>query len=231
MKMSQNSRCQPSIVFSLENPKSSLKLLQRLPSLVLALGTLGLISGLTACGGGTSDPFSNPPNISNPAVVGGRALSFAYYQKCINPIFLAQLQVQIGSTTSSNSCAGAGCHDSTTGTGGAFRVLPNAQQIDLSDPANTPAVIRNSDMYKNFYSAQAAVVIGSTAQSRLLNKPLVRGVLHGGGLIFANEDDPNARLIRYWISRPAPAGQDEFSAASNSLFTPADPKVGACNTQ
>ena len=37
-------------------------------------------------------------------------------------------------------------------------------------------------MYKNFYSAQGAVVLGSPTQSRLLTKPLVQGVLHGGGL-------------------------------------------------
>jgi hypothetical protein len=86
-------------------------------------------------------------------------------------------------------------------------------------------------MYKNFYSAQGAVIIGNTAQSRLLNKPLLRGVLHGGGLIFLSEDDANAKLIKYWISHPAPLGQDEFSIATYNMFTPPDPKVGTCNTQ
>ena len=55
--------------------------------------------------------------------------------------------------------------------------------------------------------------------------------LHGGGLIFLSESDPNVMLIRYWISRPMPQGQDEFSAAANAMFTPADPNVGTCNTQ
>ena len=63
-----------------------------------------------------------------------------------------------------------------------------------------------------------------------MNKPLVRGVLHGGGLVFDDVNMPEAKLIRYWISRPMPLGQDEFSAAANSMFTPADPATGTCNT-
>jgi hypothetical protein len=103
--------------------------------------------------------------------------------------------------------------------------------VDLADAANTAAAVRLSDMYKNFYSAQGATVIGSTTQSRLLTKPLLMGVLHGGGLIFTSEQDPNAQLIKYWISHPMPVGQDEFSTASNALFTPPDAKAGTCNTQ
>ena len=59
----------------------------------------------------------------------------------------------------------------------------------------------------------------------------MQGVLHGGGMIFESADDPNAKLIAFWISRPVPAGQDEFSTAANSMFTPADPNTGTCNTQ
>ncbi len=195
----------------------------------------GAVTGVTlllaGCGGGGANPLANPPSVSNPAVVAGKALSFAYFQRCINPIFLAQLSIQIGGVTSVNTCAGSGCHDTRTGTGGALRVLPEAPSINLSDAANTPDVIRNSDMYKNFYSAQGAVVVGSVTQSRLLTKPLVLGVLHGGGLIFLNEEDPNAKLIKYWISHPAPVGQDEFSTANYSMFTPPDPQTGTCNTQ
>ena len=76
-------------------------------------------------------------------------------------------------------------------------------------------------MYKNFYSAQGATVFGVPAQSRLFQKPLLLNILHGGGLVFANEQDINARRIAYWISQPAPQGQDEFT------FTPADPS-GTC---
>ena len=186
---------------------------------------------LAGCGGGSGNPLDNPPPVTNPPGTSGQKLSFAYFQKCINPIFLAQLQIQIGGVTSTNTCAGSGCHDNTSGTGGAFRVVGTAAALDVTDPANTPDVIRASDIYKNFYSAQGAVVIGAPTQSRLLAKPLVLGVLHGGGLIFLSEDDPNAKLIKYWISRPAPQGQDEFSTATYSMFTPADPKTGTCNTQ
>ena len=187
--------------------------------------------GLAACGGGAGNPFDNPATVGNPSVVSGQHLSFAYFQKCIAPIFTAQLQIQIGNVSSTNTCAGSGCHDNRTGTGGAFRVVANTQPVDLADAANTPDVIRATDTYRNFYSAQGAVVFGSATESRLLAKPLLMGVLHGGGLIFVSADDPNAKLIRYWISRPAPLGQDEFSPATYSMFTPADPKLGACNTQ
>lgn len=190
-----------------------------------------IASGLAGCGGGGGNPFGNPPLVDNPAAVGGQKLSFAYFQRCINPILLAQLQVNQGGVVSTNSCAGSGCHDNANGTGGALRVVPGAQALDVTNPANTPDVIRASDMYKNFYSAQGATVIGSPTQSRLLTKPLVQNVLHGGGLIFANDQDPNVKLIQFWISRSAPQGQDEFSSATYSMFTPADPNTGTCNTQ
>jgi len=194
-------------------------------------GLCGIALVLASCGGGGSNPLGNPPQIDNPTGVSGQKLSFAYFEKCINPILLAQLQINQGGVVSTNTCAGSGCHDNSTGTGGAFRVVPSAPVLDVSDPANTPEVIRASDMYKNFYSAQGEVVLGSAAQSRLLNKPLLRNVLHGGGLIFPDDQDPNAKLIAYWISHPVPSGQDEFSTASYAMFTPADPNTGTCNTQ
>jgi hypothetical protein len=165
---------------------------------------------LASCGGGS--PLGNPPQIANPPGVSGQKLSFAYFQKCINPIFLLPI-TQGGST---NTCAGSGCHDNTSGTGGAFRIVPSATAVDLGSTANTPDVIRASDMYKNFYSAQGEVVIGSATQSRLLAKPLLLNVLHGGGLIFASDQDSNAKQIRYWISN---AVADEFGTAASSLFT------------
>jgi hypothetical protein len=178
---------------------------------------------LAACGGSGNNPLGNPPNVSNPASSSAQKLAFAYFQRCINPIFFTQF--------GSNTCGASGCHDATNGTGGALRVIPNAQVIDVADPANTPDVIRASDMYKNFYSAQGQVLITAPSQSRLLNKPLVRGVLHGGGQIFASDQDPNIKLIEYWITHPSPLGQDEFSTATYSMFTPADPNAGTCNTQ
>jgi hypothetical protein len=196
-----------------------------------AAAALAALATIAGCGGSASNPLDNPAPVNNPGSQGGQHLAFAYFQKCIEPIFNKQLPIIIGGVTSYNTCAGAGCHASATGNGGAFRVVPNAAEVDVTNAANTPDVIRTSDMYKNFYSAQAAVVLGSTAQSRLLAKPLLLGVLHGGGLIFPSEDDPNAKLIKYWITHPAPQGQDEFSTATYGMFTPADPTTGTCNTQ
>jgi len=187
--------------------------------------------GLAGCGGSSdSNPFSNPPLVSNPAVSTGKKLSFVYFQRCVFPVFIAPLQVNLNGAVSTNTCAGSGCHDNTSGTGGAFRVIPGAQPIDLANSANTPDVVRATDMFRNFYSAQGEVVFDSPLQSRLLVKPLVLGVLHGGGLIFTSVQDPNVKLIEYWISHPMPQGQDEFSSAANNLFTPPDPKAGTCNT-
>lgn len=173
---------------------------------VVGLGILGV-----GCGGGT---------VNNESATGGQKLSFAYFQRCINPIFLAQLPIPGSAAT--NTCAGSGCHDNANGTGGAFRVIPSAANVNLADPANTPDVIRATDMYKNFYTAQGEVVLSSISVSRLLTKPRVQGVLHGGGLIFDSDLDPNVRLLLYWMTHAAPVGQDEFTS---------DPGAGACPTQ
>ena len=191
---------------------------------------------LAGCGGG-GDPLSNPGNVQNPVVTGGATLAFPYFEKCIFPIFLKELPIVQNGVSSTNTCSGAGCHDSNTGTGGALRVIVAASPIadaDLAAAATdtaTATAIRATDMYKNFYSAQGTTVFGSPIQSRLFDKPLVLNVLHGGGRIFTSQDDPNAKLISYWISHPVPKGQDEFSSSSYSMFTPADPATGTCNTQ
>jgi hypothetical protein len=183
---------------------------------------------VAACGGGGDNPLGNPPDIVNPPGGSGQSLSFVYFQRCINPLLVAQLSLPGGGT---GSCAASGCHDNANGTGGAFRTVATAAFVDLANPANTPDAVRLTEMYRNFYSAQGSSVIGSPTTSRLLTKPLVQGVLHGGGVIFADTNDPNVRLLQYWISRPMPQGQDEFSTASAAMFTPADPATGTCNTQ
>ena len=195
------------------------------------LGAALVAALVSGCGGGEGNPLGNPPTVLNPPASGGQRLSFVYFQRCINPIFLAQLQINQGGVVSTNTCASSGCHDNTTGTGGAFRVVQSAQSVNLADPANTPDMVRSSDMYKNFYSAQGSSVVGSPAQSRMLTKPLTLNVLHGGGVVFADMNDANARLLAYWIGRPMPQGQDEFSTSANTMFTPADPATGACNSQ
>jgi hypothetical protein len=198
--------------------------LQRRARTAVATAAAGAaVLALASCGGG--NPLANPDLVSNPLGTSGQKLSFAYFQKCINPVLQANLQIDQGGVISTNRCAGSGCHDNTNGTGGALRLVQTLQTGDLTNAANTPDVVRATDMYKNFYSSQGEVVIGSSTQSRLLAKPLLLNVLHGGGQIFPDLQDTNAKLIQYWISRPMPAGQDEFSAAADSMFTPA----GDCN--
>jgi hypothetical protein len=179
---------------------------------------------LAACGGGALD---NPPDVANPPGSQGQKLSYLYFQRCVNPVLNAPLRVVINGVATTNTCASGGCHDNATGTGGALRLLGQAQPVN---PLLGEAAMRASDMYKNYYSSLGESVVGSPDQSRLMNKPLVRNVLHGGGLVFDSVAMAEAKIIRYWISRPMPLGQDEFSAAANSMFTPADPATGACNT-
>lgn len=180
-------------------------------SALLALGALG---ALAACGGG--NPFSNPEAIDNPAGALGQRLAFAYFQRCVQPVLTSP---QPGAS----ACAAGGCHDSATGTGGALRLEAGAAQQDLAQDA---ATLRASAMYRNFYSAQGVAVIGAPDASLLLNKPRLAGVLHGGGLIFHGDDSEAVRRLAYWIGRPMPQGQDEFSVAAASMFE-AD---GACKS-
>ena len=185
------------------------------------------VLGLASCGGGNDNPLDNPNTLSNPTLSGNQRLRFAYFQNCVFPVFLKPLPIRFANgTTTINTCAASGCHDNANGTGGAFRVIPNAQPIDPSNPANTADIIRASDMYKNFYSAQGEVVFGSALTSRILAKPMVNGVLHGGGLVFESAQDADARLIQYWINNPSPSGSDEFSDPTFG-FTPGP----VCNSQ
>lgn len=184
------------------------------------------VLGLVSCGGGNDNPLDNPNTLTNPTLTGNQRLRFSYFQTCVFPVFVKPLPVTINGATTINTCAASGCHDNTNGTGGAFRVIPNAAPIDLANPANTADIIRASDMYKNFYSSQGEVVFGSALTSRLLAKPMVNGVLHGGGLVFENAQDADARLIQYWINNPSPSGSDEFADPTFG-FTPGP----VCNSQ
>lgn len=196
----------------------------RLPArLAPALAAGALL--LAACGGGALD---NPDSVQNGPSTGARKLSFIYYQLCVNPIFLAPLQINQNGVLSINTCAAAGCHDNSTGTGGAFRLIGSAPAVD---PSGAPDAIRLTDMYKNFFSSQGEVVMNDPLASRLLTKPLLLNVLHGGGLIFEDQQDPNVRLIQYWITHPMPEGQDEFSTAASGMFAGGVAASGNCLTQ
>jgi hypothetical protein len=196
---------------------------------LLLVGTAVCLAAifLASCGGGS--PLSNPSDIVNdPASMQGQKLSFTYFEKCVNDIFDAQLPITQNGVTSINSCAASGCHDTVNGTGGALRVVPRAAQVDLALASNTPDVIRTSDMYRNYYSAQGLTIVGAPTQSRLINKPQVNGTLHGGGVIFDSATNTNLKLMAYWISHPMPQGQDEFSTASSAMF---DSQNGSCKTE
>jgi hypothetical protein len=193
---------------------------------VMTGGTLVLAALVAGCGGGS--PLDNPADVANPPAEGSRKLSFAYFQRCVQPILEAQLPVTLNGVTTVNSCASSGCHDDTNGTGGALRLRGGAAAVDLTTAAD---LIRATDMYRNFYSSQGEVVFGNALASRLIAKPLVLNVLHGGGIVFDSVDDPNVRILRYWIEHPMPEGQDEFSAAGNGLFTPPDAATGTCNVE
>jgi hypothetical protein len=186
---------------------------------VRAAGGALLLALLAACGG--SNPLDNPPDISNGGGVEGDKLSFAYFQKCVDPIVTTNVDPN-------KNCSNANCH-APGGSGGAFRAITAATPISLVPPIDATAA-RATDMYKNYRSAAGQTLIDAPGDSRLLNKPLLNGTLHSGGQIFANDQVTEARTIRFWISNPIPPGQDEFSAANYSiLFSNGNPVTGTCN--
>jgi hypothetical protein len=189
------------------------------------LAALAASCGLLACGGGTG-VLDTSAAINNPPLNGGQYLSFAYFQRCVNPVLNARIANANSSTTS--TCSSSGCHDNISGAGGALRLVGAAPAVDL---AQSTAALRASEIYKNYFSSLGLSRLGAPDQSAMLNKPLVRGVQHGGGVIFVSASDPGAKAIAYWINRPMPPGQDEFSSAANSMFTPPDPTSGACNIE
>ena len=118
------------------------------------LAAFALAAALGACGGG-SNPFGNPPSVENPPGVGGQKLSFAYFQK----LHLSDLP---GAAADPPGQRQLDQHLRRLGLPRQHqrhrRVLPghrrNAAVVDVTDPANTPDLIRATDMYKNFYSAR-----------------------------------------------------------------------------
>ena len=190
------------------------------------------VLGLASCGGGGSNPLDNPSTLQNPTVTGNQRLAFAYFQNCVFPMFLKQLPITLpNGTTAINTCAASGCHDNTNGTGGAFRVIGNAQPIDLTNPANTPDVIRASDMYKNFYSAQGEVVFGSPLTSRILAKPMLQRCAAWRRVDLRQRAGCQRAADPVLDQQPGPSGQDEFSSATYGMFTSNVPSTSNCKTQ
>ena len=140
------------------------------------------------CGGG-SNPLDNPADVAEPART-RRARS------CRSPTSRS------ASTRSSwrscrSTCNGA-IVDQHLRRRRAATTTPTApaalcaswqrrRPIDLTDPANTPDVDpRQRHVQELLLGAGLEVVIGSPTQSRLLAKPMLLNVLHGGGLVFAD---------------------------------------------
>ena len=112
---------------------------------------------LAACGGG-GNPLGNPPTVEQPA-----------RQRRAEAV--VRLLPDAASTRSSwRSCRSTRTASSrpTPAPARAATTTPTApaapsascrtpQPVDVTDPANTPDVIRATDMYKNFYSAQGEV--------------------------------------------------------------------------
>ena len=193
---------------------------------------------LAGCGG-SGNPLDNPSSVKNPnSGQQGQKLSFAYFQTCINPILKKVLPIDIGGVISNNQCAGSGCHNGNTGTGGSFRVLGTAADEPLPPSTGSMSeddktrIRASAEIYRNYYSAQGATVIGAPTSSLLLNKPLVLNVLHGGGLIFHNDGtDTNVKQMAYWINHPAPQGEDEFSVTTYSMFEGGEPDATKCKSE
>jgi hypothetical protein len=192
----------------------------------------GVLAVLLGGCGGSGNPLDNPATVSNPTgSASGQRLSFTYFQRCINPILKTDLQININGVVSTNKCAGSGCHDSNTGKGGALRVSESAPDVadTVVSPGNTIESLRATAMYKNYFSAEGSTIVGSGLDSLLIRKPLNLRVLHGGGLIFLSDTDPNIKLMKYWIENPLPETDDEFSTNITKMFANGDPIAGACN--
>lgn len=168
-----------------------------------------LATALTGCGAG--NPLDNTANVDNSATITGKKLSLAYFQYCVMPVLETDLASPDGGS-GVNNCASSGCHNDNAGTGGALRLVRNAAALDVSTADDTS---HTTDMYRNFYSGQGVTVPGSPYASRLLAKPLLISVLHGGGLIFKDKTTQEARTLRYWIEHPVPTTSNEFDTGAS----------------
>ena len=92
-------------------------------------------------------------------------------------------------TTSIGGKACSDCHYSGSTTGGGFKFFPQATS-------------GSSEMTSNYYAALGFSDLNTSANSRLLLKPLgdpsVGG--HGGGTIFSGTSDVNYLVVLAWIN-------------------------------
>ncbi len=122
-------------------------------------------------------------NVENEPNSDDLTLSYATFTASVNAVFDAN----IGGKT----CATSGCHSVNGGSGGAFKVYPNATTT--------------SELTANFISAKAFANLTNASQSKILLEPLTGTFSsvgsHAGGDIFTL-NDANYTIIYNWINNP-----------------------------
>lgn len=135
-----------------------------------------LLSAVFVMGGCGND-------IPSASVTTGLTLSCPAFQASVNQIF----DTDIGGRT----CSASGCHSVNGGSGGAFKIYPNAAPGSLQ-------------MEANYFAAKGFANLSSVAESKLLLEPLTgaQSIVgsHTGGDIFPDTVDPNYMTIYAWIA-------------------------------
>ena len=124
---------------------------------------------------------------NEPAAATGGTLCVADFEQCVNPIFDAVITGRTGQAT----CAGSGCHEAGTGSGGAFKVFANAQP-------GSPEIL------SNFFAAKGFANLDDPGKSKVLLEPLqgessISGT-HTGGDIFPDTADSCYQAVFQWAS-------------------------------
>lgn len=122
-------------------------------------------------------------DIPSSSVISGLTLSCPTFQTNVNPIF----DLDIGGRT----CSSSGCHSVNGGSGGAFKIYPNA-------------VAGSLQMEANYLAAKGFTNLSSVADSKLLLEPLAGAQVsvgpHTGGDIFPDTSDLNYIVMYAWIA-------------------------------
>ena len=136
-----------------------------------------LLSAVFVVGGCGND-------IPSASVATGLTLSCPAFQASINQIFDTP-------DIAGRTCSASGCHSVNGGSGGAFKIYPNAASGSLQ-------------MEANYFAAKGFVNLSSVADSKLLLEPLTgaQSIVgsHTGGDIFPDTVDPNYMTIYAWIA-------------------------------
>jgi hypothetical protein len=74
--------------------------------------------------------------VANPPGATGQKLSFAYFQRCVNPVLNLPLRVNIGGVITTNTCAAAGSHDNASGTAALLMTAKRLKEAYGAAPAD-----------------------------------------------------------------------------------------------